>query len=135
MGSRSIRFVYALRDSIFEQLGTDSQAEGDSAQAEASLANRTKFFDLVVPIVPFITHRTARDLLTDVLKPDALPEGTAVSPELIDLTARHLPDMRLLKNIRNEYCPQRVLISFGTHLSPCARCNGTQQARRTRCGL
>lgn len=103
---RSIRFVYALRDSIFEMLGHDTKCqEGDAAKAEAVRANRTKFFDLVIPVVPFITHRTSRDLLTEILNEgnNTASQATRISPELIDLTARHLPDMRLLTNIRNEY--------------------------------
>jgi hypothetical protein len=101
---RTIRFVYALRDSIFEQLGRDTKKlENDAAQAESVRANRTKFFDLVIPIVPFITHRTARELLARVLDDGGLTAVPPVSDDLVDLAARHLPDMRLLINIRNEY--------------------------------
>ncbi|QXC45205.1 YobI family P-loop NTPase [Rhodococcus qingshengii] len=102
---RAIRFVYALRDSIFEKLGNDTtQQVVDAAAAETVRANRTKFFDVVIPIVPFITHRTSRDLLTQLLAADDVAPNVTVSAQLIDLTARHLPDMRLLVNIRNEYC-------------------------------
>ncbi|MFI7069790.1 YobI family P-loop NTPase [Micromonospora sediminicola] len=97
---RTIRFVYALKDSIFERLGDDTRQLDDGASAESVRANRTKFFDLVVPIVPFITHRTSRDLLTKLLADPAL---VPVTPDLVDLVARHISDMRLLKNIRNEY--------------------------------
>ncbi|GAA1559106.1 hypothetical protein [Kribbella lupini] len=98
---KKVLFIYALKDSIFEQLGHDTVEIGDdAASAEAVRANRTKFFDLVVPVVPFITHRTSRDLLAKLLADESL---VPVSPELIDLTARHITDMRLLKNIRNEY--------------------------------
>lgn len=97
---RRIRFVYAIRDSVFEKLGRDTQDAGDDdADAEVVLANRTKFFDLVIPLVPFITHNNARDLLQRLLKDELQP----VSGELVDLVARRLPDMRLLTNIRNEY--------------------------------
>lgn len=103
-GQRAIRFVYALRDSIFEQLGHDTkELDDDAAQAEAVRANRTKFFDLVIPLVPFITHRTARELLDNLLVNDRLSPVPKVSDELVDLVARHIPDMRLLTNIRNEY--------------------------------
>ena len=104
LSGRTIRFIYALRDSVFEKLGRDgSNGMEDAAHVEATRANRTKFFDLVIPIVPFITHRNARDLLTQVLQADHHGAVVPVSPELVDLTARHLPDMRLLMNIRNEY--------------------------------
>jgi len=101
---RTIKFIYALRDSIFEKLGHDTVSqETDAAQAEAVRANRTKFFDLVIPVVPFITHRTSRDLLMKILYDDRLSTVVPVGGEVIDLTARHIPDMRLLTNIRNEY--------------------------------
>ncbi|GAA3033647.1 hypothetical protein Aglo01_41490 [Actinokineospora globicatena] len=101
---RSVRFIYALRDSIFEQLGHDTkQLADDDAQAEIIRANRTKFFDLVIPLIPFITHRTARELLHKALVDPLLAPVPKVSDELVDLVARHLPDMRLLTNIRNEY--------------------------------
>lgn len=93
-----IRFIYALRDSVFEKLGASSDpAALDEAQRELERANRTKFFDLVVPVVPFITHRNARDLMTESMR------GTGVSTELIDLAAGHIADMRLIWNLRNEY--------------------------------
>ena len=101
VNSQPIRFVYALKDSIFEQLGHDADPSlTDAAEVETVRGNRTKFFDLVIPIVPFITHRTSRDLLSRLLSdPSLMP----VAPELVDLTARHITDMRSLKNIRNEY--------------------------------
>lgn len=118
---RPIQFIYAIRDSVFEQLddltdrhdGRESgEGEGDPAapvtseQAAARsrwhvppASNRTKFFDLVIPMVPFITRRTARDLLRLEF------EGVEPRPsdQAIDLVAAHLTDMRLIKNIRNEY--------------------------------
>jgi len=110
LNDRSIRFVYAIKDSIFELLGTraagDAGASGDAASStfdrvadEVARANRTKFFDVVIPVVPFITHRNARDLTAQVFE-DIEP---AISVELIDLAARHLPDMRLIKNVHNEF--------------------------------
>ena len=105
-----VKFVYALRDSVFEQLGgapdaddpgaTDSARSGaqtDAADVEVRRANRTKFFDIVIPIVPFITHRNARDLMLKEM------EGTGVSRDLINVVARFVADMRLITNMRNEY--------------------------------
>lgn len=110
LDDRNIRFVYAIKDSIFELLGTRAagafganggagSSAGDRVADEVARANRTKFFDVVIPIVPFITHKNARDLTTQVFE-DINP---AISGELIDLAARHLPDMRLIKNVRNEF--------------------------------
>ena len=115
---RPIRFVYAIRDSIFDRLGFELEGRGadplgagrdDPARAEVYRANRTKFFDLVIPVVPFITHRSARNLTTQVLK----GIDHKVSPDLIDLAGRHIPDMRLLKNVRNEFVVFRDRVFSG----------------------
>ena len=132
--ARPVRFVYAVRDSIFEQLEVGSDASSDatagdgaaadvvtapsspadgrqarfrittlraSAQESAPSANRTKFFDLVVPMVPFLTHRSARDLLAEEFKDSTLKPSASV----INLVGgdRALTDMRLIRNIRNEF--------------------------------
>ncbi|MFJ4233839.1 hypothetical protein [Cellulosimicrobium cellulans] len=96
-----LRFIYAVRDSLFEKLGSDTEAEGDdAARAETVRANRTKFFDVVIPVVPFISHRNARDLLRQLL---ADAKITEVDRSLVDLVSQHSTDMRLLVNMRNEY--------------------------------
>ncbi|WP_139228908.1 YobI family P-loop NTPase [Blastococcus tunisiensis] len=98
---KPLRFIYAVRDSLFEKLGSDTKAEGDdAATAETLRANRTKFFDVVIPVVPFISHRNARDLLHDLL---ADAKITSIDRPLVDLVAQHATDMRLLVNMRNEY--------------------------------
>ena len=82
---------------------SNKQAEDDGAEDEVAAnlarANRTKFFDLVIPVVPFISHRNARDLMARELA------GTKrkVSMELVDLASHHIADMRLIKNVRNEF--------------------------------
>lgn len=130
-----VRFIYAIKDSLFEQLGrqeptqetryrhenttTDpgatqaaqddqpgprppTQDRQDLAAAAVERANRTKFFELVIPIVPFISHRNARDHLVQALK-DLGFEERLISRPLLDLVARHATDMRLLLNICNEF--------------------------------
>ncbi|MHB1342762.1 MAG: YobI family P-loop NTPase [Thermoleophilia bacterium] len=113
---RNIRFVYAIKDSIFDELGIRAAREEgdvdiargwDSVGAEMARANRTKFFDLVIPVVPFITHRSARDLMVREMA------GLPVSAKLIDLAARHLVDMRLIRNVRNEFLIFRQKVPCG----------------------
>lgn len=115
---KPIRFIYAIKDSIFDRIGLEAEgrkletgvlAIEDPAQAEAVRANRTKFFDLVIPVVPFITHRSARNLATRLLG----EIEHKVEPELLDLAAQYVPDMRLLKNVRNEFIVFRNRIFSG----------------------
>lgn len=97
---RNFRFIYAIRDSVFENLGTNPERKKlDKAQIETVRANRTKFFELIIPVVPFITHKNARDLLLEALE----IRGHQIGRGLIDVVARHVADMRLLHNVVNEY--------------------------------
>lgn len=115
---KEIRFIYAIKDSIFDKIGLEEQGRpldrsiletDDPALAETIRANRTKFFDLVIPVVPFITHRSARNLATQLLG----EVQHTVDPKLLDLAARFVPDMRLLKNVRNEFIVFRDRIFSG----------------------
>ncbi len=83
---RPVHFIYAVRDSIFEDLEDarrdpngrvpDQTVDADPGvwQADSALSEpatqRTKFFELVIPIVPFITHRSSADLLSDLMRED-----------------------------------------------------------------
>lgn len=84
---KCIRFVYAIRDSVF-----DTGAEVGAG------SERAKFFGAIVPLVPFITHKSSAALILETLG-----ESAPKSPHLVDTIAAHLTDMRLIKNIRNEW--------------------------------
>lgn len=120
---KKIRFIYAIKDSIFDKIGLEEQGRSldrsileaeDPALAETIRANRTKFFDLVIPVVPFITHRSARNLATQLLG----KVQHTVDPKLLDLAAQYVPDMRLLINVRNEFIVfrDRIFSGDGEHL-------------------
>ncbi|QKT07970.1 hypothetical protein HUN08_12835 [Gordonia sp. X0973] len=107
--TQPLRFIYAIKDSLFEQLGADPEPDAagatprlDVAAAAVQRANRTKFFEMVIPIVPFISHRNARDHLAGALVSLGFEDGL-VSRPLLDLIARHTTDMRLMINICNEF--------------------------------
>lgn len=116
-----IVFIYAMRDSIFEpQVGVDAEEVAKDSQDEATQevqrANRTKFFDIIIPVVPFVTHRSARDLMRQELE-DIEPE---VSGELIGRIAKYIPDFRILRSVCNEYViySRLVLKDNGLKLEP-----------------
>lgn len=121
-----LRFVYAIKDSLFEKLGSEtgfeeppgdpvqeeskegltesnSLSQRDAVEAEVERANRTKFFEIVIPVVPFLSHNNARDLLSAAVAELNMPEETRISRGLLDLVARHVTDMRLMINICNEF--------------------------------
>ena len=92
-----VRFVYALRDSIFdEMLDTPSVEEQMTAATD-----RVKFFDVIIPMVPFISPKVSHDLLRGQI--ESLPMNHQPSILVLNLVTPFLTDMRLIKNIRNEY--------------------------------
>ncbi|MGL5550348.1 MAG: hypothetical protein ACRDD4_11670 [Culicoidibacterales bacterium] len=78
---RVVRFVYMLKDGLFFS------------------KNRTKFFDFIVPIVPIIDSKTSKNQLVGLFK------SVEHTPDKHVLTkiSLYIDDMRLLKNIVNEY--------------------------------
>lgn len=115
---RRVVFVYAVRDSVLQEIGRAPRQQRDKARARVEAhqlasspspvdpvaavlerANHTKFFDVIIPVVPFITADNARELMMQVMA----PKETKVSPALIRLAARHVADMRLIHSIRNEF--------------------------------
>lgn len=76
---RDIRFIYAVKDEMF----CDSH-------------ERTKFFDFVIPIIPYINATNSKEKLMEFFKDD-------VKHKFLYDISLYISDMRLLKNIYNEY--------------------------------
>lgn len=122
-----IVFVYAVRDSL---LAKTVAATGD-VQHDAFI--RTKFFDLIVPVVPFVTEQNARGALKNELEllagPTVIDSAEAEvateararlkgqpSKDLVRRIAQYFPDQRQIRNIRNEFAMYRHrLLQPGSH--------------------
>lgn len=111
-----IVFVYAIRDSL---LATKVQATDDVRHDPFV---RTKFFDLIIPVVPFITQQNARGALKtelDLLKAVQASENADLrvpGDGLVRLIAQYFPDQRQIRNIRNEFSMYREqLLQPGRH--------------------
>ena len=87
----TIRFIYMLKDSLFYS------------------KNRTKFFDFILPIVPVVDSKTSENELIELLKE---VENTPDRSLLADISL-YVDDMRLLKNIVNEYIVYSKIIPIG----------------------
>lgn len=87
----TVRFIYMLKDSLFYS------------------KNRTKFFDFILPIVPVVDSKTSENELAELLKKvDNNPDKSV----LADISL-YIDDMRLLKNIVNEYIVYSNIIPLG----------------------
>lgn len=119
-----IVFIYAMKDSIFDASSSANgeEADGspspssDKAALEAERANRTKFFDLIIPVVPFVTHQSARDLMRQELE----DVQWKVSDDLINRASRYVPELRVIRSVCNEYrvYAQRLLGKGSLNLNP-----------------
>ncbi|RZK15312.1 MAG: hypothetical protein EOO43_15260, partial [Flavobacterium sp.] len=81
--SRSIKFIYAVRDEVFV----------DKA--------RTKFFEFILPVIPVINAANSSDMLMRLLKKTTFQNE--ISEEFISDVMLYIDDMRMLKNVLNEY--------------------------------
>lgn len=82
LNGKHILFIYAVRDDMFKDV------------------ERTKFFDFVIPIIPIINSSNSGEKLRTWLSENKIED---FSEEFIDGISFYIDDMRLLKNICNEY--------------------------------
>lgn len=111
---KNIKFIYAVKDSIFTKSVLEkalpkpkkdskgilpSDEANDFSLDDENIYNRTKFFDLIIPVVPFITSTSSKDHMLQLFGKDE--EVDLKGP--VTTISRHISDMRLVKNIHNEY--------------------------------
>ena len=89
---RRIIFLYALKDDIF-----------------ANAEERTKFFDYIVPVIPFVNASNSGDLFRRKITGLRIPEVEVSSSFITDISA-FVNDMRVLTNVVNEFDLYRNLL-------------------------
>ena len=86
---RRIVFLYAIKDDMFQD------------------KNRTKFFDFIIPVIPIINTSNSGEMLLNKFKETGLitedESKDSLSIDFISDVSMYIDDMRLLKNIYNEY--------------------------------
>ncbi|MFQ3245801.1 MAG: hypothetical protein ACI9SP_002449 [Arenicella sp.] len=80
---RHIRFLYALRDDMF--VNTD----------------RTKFFEFIIPVIPIINTSNSIDMVLE--QEGRLNLDGGLNRQFLREVSRYLNDLRLIRNIFNEY--------------------------------
>lgn len=89
---RKIFFIYAVRDDMFQD------------------ADRVKCFDYITTVIPIINRSTARNKLKEELRKRGVTE---IKDKDLKELGFFLNDMRLLKNIANEYVQYREKLAKG----------------------
>ena len=93
--NKRIVFLYAVKDNMF----SDTQN------------NRTKFFDFIIPIIPIINYSNSYEKLLEYFKNELIVDNNeentnnedGIEREFLSSVSLYIEDMRLLKNIYNEY--------------------------------
>lgn len=86
----TVKFIYMIKDELFDA------------------KTRTKFFDFIIPIIPVINSSNSENMLLQLLKHiDKKP-----SDDVIFKISLYIDDMRLLKNIVNEFKIYSNIISI-----------------------
>lgn len=86
--NRSVHFIYAIRDELF------------------TVTDKTKFFDLIIPIIPVVNSENSHEKLTELMKSRTFGNvelGAKLEPSVVETVCYHINEMRLIKNIVNEY--------------------------------
>lgn len=78
-----VRFIYIMKDDLFDN------------------NNRTKFFDIIIPIVPFLNKQNSASVMKDVFS--SLDIDIKPKDDFLEDIAYYIDDMRTLKSIRNEF--------------------------------
>lgn len=98
----SVKFLYATRDSIFEHKTKGIVENADTRYTHRlEIANRTKFFDVIVPIVPFSTSHNAYEYLKQMIDSSAF--SIEIDRKLLEIVGSEISDYRLLANIVSEF--------------------------------
>ena len=86
---RKVTFIYAIKDEIFGEY-----------------RERTKFFDFIIPVIPIMNSSNSEKYLKDRLS------GFKISEELIEGISVYIEDMRILKNICNEFKLYKGIVNY-----------------------
>jgi len=78
-----VKFVYLLKDDMFKN------------------ENRTKFFDFIYTVVPYVSYGTSGDVLNEIIKKNKLENE--LDSLFIYQIGLFVDDIRILKNTLNEY--------------------------------
>lgn len=93
-----VRFIYTVKDNLF------------------SGEERTKFFEHIIPIIPIINSSNSYKSLKDELDRANIKSG--VQDKFLKAITYYIDDMRILKNIVNEFVIYKTQLGHGAILKP-----------------
>ena len=100
--SAPIQFVYAIHDAIFSNQYVLADEQVSNKESLSHSFSRAKFFDLIIPVVPFVSASNSYQIALETLE-DVLDANDPQMINLLELVADAVPDKRTWINIRNEF--------------------------------
>lgn len=97
-----IQFVYAIHDAIFSNQYVLADEQVSNKESLSHSFSRAKFFDLIIPVVPFVSASNSYQIALETLE-DVLDANDPQMINLLELVADAVPDKRTWINIRNEF--------------------------------
>lgn len=104
--SAPIQFVYAIHDAIFSNQYVLADEQVSNKESLSHSFARAKFFDLIIPVVPFVSASNSYQIALETLE-DVLDANDPQMINLLELVADAVPDKRTWINIRNEFIVYR----------------------------
>ena len=92
-----VRFIYAIKDDLFD-----------------SLNEKIKFFDFIVPVIPYVSSTNSSEVLLDLLGFEDEKECSStcnISRRFIKLISPYIRDMRTIISICNEFMVFKNVLS------------------------
>lgn len=93
--SREITFIYAVKEDIF------SNSKEDIEEHESEI--RTKFFELIIPIIPVVDTFNSREYLVPMMKEKSVTNLDGNFENFLNDISLYISDLRLLTNVVNEF--------------------------------
>ena len=103
---KKIMFFYVISDEVFSEKNVDStnNSENSSANSENIAATeKTKFFDVIIPIIPIVNNTNSFDYLKSKLLDELEITDKNDSETFLYQISIFIDDLRVLKNIVNEF--------------------------------
>lgn len=93
--SREITFIYAVKEDIF----SNSKEKIEEHESEI----RTKFFELIIPIIPVVDTFNSREYLVPMMKEKSVGKLDEKFESFLKDISLYISDLRLLTNTVNEF--------------------------------
>ena len=96
---KKLMFFYVISDEVF----SEKNVEPANNTENISATEKTKFFDVIIPIVPIVNNTNSFDYLKSMLLDDpAITDKNDFETFLYQISI-FIDDLRVLKNIVNEF--------------------------------